>query len=109
MTVRAGATFRSQRILNHTPAQVFDAFARPEILARWWGPSGFTNTFEVFDYSPGGRWKFAMHGPNGANFQNESVFLSLEAASRLVIQHVSKPRYVLAVGLSALEGGTSVT
>lgn len=102
-------TFRTDRVLPYQPEAVFEAFARPELLARWWGPAGFTNTFEVFEFKPGGHWKFVMHGPNDAHFRNESVFLELDAPSKLVIQHVSKPRYVLTVTLAAHEAGTAVT
>jgi uncharacterized protein YndB with AHSA1/START domain len=70
----SGAIFRSHRVLPYPPRSVFEAFARPEVLARWWGPNGFTNTFEVFEFRPGGRWKFVMHGPEGSNHPNESVF-----------------------------------
>src|SRR5688572_18226776 len=104
-----GALFRSERVLPYPPDAVFDAFARPELLAQWWGPAGFTNTFEIFEFRPGGRWKFVMHGPNGAQFPNESVFLELDAPSRVVIHHVSKPRYVLTVTLAAHEAGTAIT
>jgi uncharacterized protein YndB with AHSA1/START domain len=88
---------------------VYDAFARPELLARWWGPTRFTNTFEIFEFKPGGRWKFVMHGPDGTHHPNESVFLELEAPSRLVIHHVSAPRFVLTVTLTPQEGGTALT
>ena len=103
------ATFRHVRTLLHTPAQVYEAFARPELLARWWGPAGFTNSFEVFEFQPGGRWKFVMHGPNGSHHPNESVFLELAAPSRLVIHHVSAPRFVLTVDLAPRDGGTTIT
>jgi uncharacterized protein YndB with AHSA1/START domain len=96
-------------VLPYQPQAVFEAFARPEILAHWWGPSGFTSTFEVFEFRPGGRWKFVMHGPDGSHHPNESVFLELNAPSSIVIQHVSQPRSVLTVTLSAHGAGTSIT
>jgi uncharacterized protein YndB with AHSA1/START domain len=103
-----GALFRSHRVLPFTPERVFDAFARPELLARWWGPTGFTNSFELFEFRPGGRWKFVMHAPNGSKHPNENVFLELAAPSRLVIQHVSQPRFVLTVSLEPHHGGTAI-
>jgi uncharacterized protein YndB with AHSA1/START domain len=102
------ATFRSHRVLPYPPQRVFEAFARPELLARWWGPSGFTNTFEIFEFKQGGRWKFVMHGPDGSNHPNESVFLKLDAPSTLVIKHVSPPRYVLTVTLDTHKGETVI-
>jgi len=101
------STFRTQRILRHPPARVFDAFVRPDVLARWWGPSGFTNAFEVFEFRPGGRWKYVMHGPDGKHYPNESLFLEVEPPSKVVIHHVSLPRYVLTIGLD--EEGSSET
>jgi uncharacterized protein YndB with AHSA1/START domain len=106
---RSGAIFLSHRVLPFAPRDVFAAFARPEDLARWWGPSGFTNTFEVFEFRPGGRWKYVMHGPRNANFRNESVFVTVDAPSTLVIHHVSPPRYVLTVSLAAREEGTAIS
>ena len=104
-----GAIFRAHRVLANPPERVFEAFARPELLARWWGPSGFTSTFEVFEFRPGGRWKFVMHGPDGSHHPNESVFLRLDAPSTVVIQHVSPPHFVLTVTLALHEGGTAIT
>ena len=104
-----GAAFRGQRVLPYQPQSVFEAFARPELLARWWGPAGFTNTFEVFEFRPAGRWTFVMHGPDGSHHPNESVFSELRAPDRLVIEHVSPPRYTLAVTLAAHEGGTVIS
>src|SRR5262245_20010582 len=101
-------TFHHHRVLHFPLQRIFEAFARPEVLARWWGPNGFTNSFEIFEFRPGGRWKFVMHGPDGSHHPNESVFLTLEAPSTLVIQHVSPPRFVLTVTLTQHEGGTTI-
>ncbi|OWW20461.1 SRPBCC domain-containing protein [Noviherbaspirillum denitrificans] len=104
----AGATFSTRRVLPYSPQQVFDAFANPDVLARWWGPNGFTNTFELFEFAPGGRWKFMMHGPDGTHYQNESVFLKLDSPSTIVIQHVSQPHFTLTVTIAANNGGTEI-
>ena len=101
--------FRTQRRLAHPPEAVFEAFTRPERLARWWGPAGFTNTFEIFEFQPGGRWKYVMHGPEGTHHPNQSVFLEIESPSKTVIQHESKPRYRLTITLDAHEAGTRIT
>lgn len=104
------SVFSTVRSVPAPPAEVFAAFEDPERLARWWGPSGFTNTFERCEFVPGGRWSFVMHGPNGANFVNESVFEEIEPARRVVIRHLSKPRYRLTVTLdAAATGGTLVS
>ena len=102
------ATFITHRVVPYAREIVFDAFARPEVLARWWGPNGFTNTFEVFEFKPGGLWKFVMHGPDGSNHANESVFLKVDAPSSIVIQHTSPPHFILTISLEAEEGGTRI-
>jgi uncharacterized protein YndB with AHSA1/START domain len=58
-------TFRTSRDIPAPPDQVFAAFSDPQRLARWWGPAGFTNTFNVYEFKSGGRWSFVMHGPVG--------------------------------------------
>lgn len=90
----------TERVLPFTPRQIFTAFERPEVLAQWWGPDGFTNTFQQCDFKPGGRWIFVMHGPNGATFPNESVFLEIVSDSKIVIDHVCAPRFVLTITLT---------
>jgi uncharacterized protein YndB with AHSA1/START domain len=67
--------------------RVFRAWTEPEALAQWWGPKGFRNTFHVFDPRPGGEWKLTMHGPDGTDHPNESVFLEVNAPERIVFDH----------------------
>ena len=100
------AAARTERVLSASPREVFAAFERPDRLARWWGPSGFTNTFERFEFRPGGRWVFVMHGTNGASYPNESVFREIQPDVRIVIEHVVKPWYTLTVTLAPRGGQT---
>ena len=103
------ATFQTSRLLPFPHQQVFAAFAQPQRLARWWGPDGFTNSFEVFEFTTGGRWTFVMHGPDGTDYPNENVFLDVAEPSTIVIQHVLSPRFVLTITLAAHDAGTLVT
>jgi hypothetical protein len=41
-----------------------------------------------------------MHGPNGANYPNTSVFREIQPDTRIVIEHVVKPWYRLTVTLT---------
>ncbi|MBF4990809.1 SRPBCC family protein [Methylophilus sp. QUAN] len=100
---------RTSRLLPYSPAAVYRAFAMPELLAKWWGPEGFTNTFEVFEFKPGGQWRFVMHGPDGKRYPNESVFAALEPNSKIVIEHVCAPLFTLTVKLTAVVNGTEVS
>ena len=94
----------TSRLLDAPRERVFRAFSDPARLARWWGPKGFTNTFQEFDLRPGGAWRFVMHAPNGADYANESVFVEVSPPAHLVLRHLSRPRFELTVTL-AEEGG----
>lgn len=100
---RAGADRElstSRRI--HAPRErVFAAFSDPTLLARWWGPSGFRNTFETFELRPGGRWRFVMHGPDGRDYRNESVFDVVKPPERVVFRHVSGHRFEMTITFDA--------
>jgi uncharacterized protein YndB with AHSA1/START domain len=102
-------TLVTGRQLAASPAQVYAAFVSGERLARWWGPKGFRNTFEAFDPRPGGAWRFVMHGPDGGNFANDSIFEALVPGERVVIRHASAPRFTLTVTLAADDAGTRLT
>lgn len=101
-------TFKTSRLIAASHEQVFAAFSDPQRLARWWGPDGFTNTFNICEFKTGGVWSFVMHGPNGGNHSNESVFLEIEPPEKIVIQHKSKPEYRLEILLKPAAEGTTV-
>ncbi len=82
------------RILNFPLEKVFNAWSKPDLLKQWWGPAGFTNTFQEFDFTPGGRWKFIMHGPGGkGNYKNECIFHTIEKNKLIIWKRVSQPLF----------------
>jgi uncharacterized protein YndB with AHSA1/START domain len=101
-------TFTTKREIRTTPATIFAAFANPEILAKWWGPAGFTNTFSQFEFRKDGKWVFVMHGPDGANYPNESEFSEIISEQKIVIRHIVQPVFTLTVQISETENGSLV-
>jgi uncharacterized protein YndB with AHSA1/START domain len=99
-------TFSTTRPLAASPAAVFAAIQHPARLARWWGPAGFSNRFEVFEFQVGGRWVFDMIGPDGKVYPNEAVFTCVEANAKVVIRHVCPPHFQLTLALEPTAGGT---
>ncbi|WP_242334625.1 MULTISPECIES: SRPBCC family protein [Anaeromyxobacter] len=98
----------SSRTFAAPPERVFEAFRDPSRLARWWGPQGFSSTFEVFDLRPGGTWRFVMHGPDGVDHPNESVFLAVEEPRRIVFRHLSVGHpFEMTITLDEQSGGAT--
>ena len=81
--------FVHTRLIDAPRERLYHAFAQPEHLATWWGPDGFSNTFETFDLRVGGHWRFVMHGPDGTDYPNEIVFRELVAPERVVLEHLA--------------------
>lgn len=75
------------RILNAPRELVFKVWTESEHIIKWWGPNGFTNTNEVMDVRPGGKWKFIMHGPDGVDYPNLITYLEVKRPERLVYLH----------------------
>lgn len=98
------------RILPSPRERVFEAFRDPHRLAQWWGPQGFTNTFEAFDFRPGGHWRFTMHGPDGTDYPNHSVFEEILAPERIVFRHLDEGHpFQMTILLAEENGSTRLT
>lgn len=77
----------SSRLFHHSPETLFGAFADVETLKQWWGPHGFANTIEAFDFRPGGAWRHTMHGLDGSAFENDSEFIEIDRPKRISFLH----------------------
>jgi uncharacterized protein YndB with AHSA1/START domain len=105
-TPESAREIASTRVLPFAREQVFRAIAEPQRIARWWGPVGFRNTIESFDFRPGGEWRFVMHGPDGTDYPNHSRFESIEAPRALVLRHLNAPHFRLYMTLTEEGAGT---
>ena len=66
---------------------VWEAMINPEHVVKWWGPDGFTTTIEKMDVRVGGVWKHVMHGLDGTDYPNKSVFTEIVKPDRIKYSH----------------------
>lgn len=100
----------TSRIFEHSIEKVFYAWKNPNHLKNWWWPEGFSNTFETFDFSPWGHWKFIMHGPDWTNYPNESIFIEINDQQSIIFSHIVAPKFqVHALFKKIWENSTQLT
>jgi uncharacterized protein YndB with AHSA1/START domain len=75
------------RVLDAPRELVWEVWTKPEHLAQWWGPKGFTTTIEEHQFRPGGRFKHVMHGPDGTDYPNLSVYREIVPLERIAYTH----------------------
>lgn len=75
------------RVFDAPRELVWEAWTNPARVANWWGPNGFTTTIEKMDVRPGGVWKHVMHGPDGTDYPNSSLFKEVVKPERIVFAH----------------------
>lgn len=66
---------------------VWDAWTDPAQVAKWWGPRGFTLTTHSKELRPGGIWHYTMHGPDGTDYINKTLYHEVEEHKKLVYDH----------------------
>jgi uncharacterized protein YndB with AHSA1/START domain len=97
----------STRLIAAPRERVFEAFSDPDQLVKWWGPNGFTNTNKKFEFREGGEWHLAMHGPDGVDYRNESVFLTVDPPERIVFDHLrTMHRFLMDISFFDFDGKT---
>jgi uncharacterized protein YndB with AHSA1/START domain len=78
---------RIQRVYDAPLEAVWDAWCDPEQAKHWWGPRGFTLTHNSKDLRPGGIWHYTMHGPDGTDWVNKTLYHEVIPYSKLVYDH----------------------
>lgn len=101
---------RITRVYDAPVAAVWDAWTDPEQVGKWWGPRGFTLTTRSKDLRAGGTWVYTMHGPDGTDYPNKTVYHVVEPHSKLVYDHGGNddrpPLFRVTVVFSEIDGKT---
>lgn len=69
-----------------TPERVWQLWADPRQLERWWGPPMYPATVTVYDLRPGGRADYHMTGPEGDQPRAYWLVDEVEPPHRLVLR-----------------------
>lgn len=66
-----------ERSFNAPLGMVWSAWTEAEILDQWWGPKPWRAETKSMDFSEGGRWLYAMVGPQGERHWALQEFLEI--------------------------------
>lgn len=72
------------RRIKAPPARVYDAFVRPQDLARWWGPDPGVALETEADVRPGGRYRIVFRTRDGLLNETVGEYQVVEPPERLV-------------------------
>ncbi len=100
------------RVYDAPVSAVWEAWTDPAQVAQWWGPRGFTITTHSKDLRPGGHWSYTMHGPDGTDYENKTLYYEVEECAKLVYDHGGNddrpPLFRVTVLFSENEGKTTM-
>jgi uncharacterized protein YndB with AHSA1/START domain len=104
-----------ERVLPAPPWRVFVLNTEPELLARWWGPNGFSVPSVEVDPRVGGRYRIEMQPPDGDAFFLSGEYRTVEPGSRLAYTFRWEPpdpddrETVVVLSLETLDESTALT
>jgi uncharacterized protein YndB with AHSA1/START domain len=102
------------RVYDAPPELVWKAWTNPDSITHWWGPRGFSTTTSEMNVTPGGQWRFVMHGPDGVDYPNLITYDEVDEPKRLVYTHRGDGEYDdvhfhATVTFEPKDGGTAMT
>lgn len=97
----ADRELRISRLFNAPVELVWEVWTNPDHIKNWWGPNGFTNSIHKMDVQNGGEWNLTMHGPDGTDYKNKSIFKEIVPHKKIVYEHVSSPNFIATVDFEA--------
>jgi uncharacterized protein YndB with AHSA1/START domain len=72
------------RVFDAPRQLVFDAFSKPELLKRWFGPHGWSLSVSEVDLKVGGGFRFVLSGPDGKEMGMRGVYREITPPERSV-------------------------
>lgn len=84
VTTPADDTIVLCRVFDAPRRLVHEAFSKPELLRRWFGPRGWWMEQCTVDLRVGGGFRFVLRGPEGQRMGMRGVYTELDPPARSV-------------------------
>ncbi|WP_035484748.1 SRPBCC family protein [Geminicoccus roseus] len=106
------------RLIRHFPfarARIFEAWTRPVLAMRWWGPNGYIATVCSMDPRPQGTWRACLRSPEGVDHWMRGRFCEITAPGRLsftlswIENSQAGPETLVEIDLDDRQEGTRMT
>jgi len=72
------------RLFDAPRERIFRAYTDPALMARWWGPHGFTIEVCELNVRPGGAWRIHHRAPDGSEYRFKGQYREVAEPERLV-------------------------
>jgi len=72
------------RVFDAPRNMVFDAFTKPELLKRWFGPRGWSLVVCEVNLKVGGGFRFVLRGPDGKDMGMRGTYREIVPPARAV-------------------------
>ena len=108
--VNRSLVIENERVFATDRATLFRAFSDKTLLEKWWGPHGFTNRIEKFDFVDGGTWVIVMTSSSDTDFENHWTFDEILQDERITaFHHGPMHAFGLEIGYHDDDNGTRLT
>jgi uncharacterized protein YndB with AHSA1/START domain len=84
VTTPSDREVRMTRVFNAPRELVFDAFSKPELMKRWFGPRGWNLVVCDIDLRVGGGFRFVLRGPDGKDMGMRGAYKEIARPERSV-------------------------
>jgi uncharacterized protein YndB with AHSA1/START domain len=99
--------------------RLWDAYADPRQLERFWGPTTYPARFDRHDFAVGGRSQYTMTGPDGDTSNGYWKFLAVDAPNHFEVldgfalpdgtPNLEEPTMRMVFAFTATDGGSRVS
>ena len=113
MTTKQLPSLTLVRRIKASPAKVFAALTKPELMIQWWGPDAGPTLSAEADVRPGGRFNIVFQLTNGDVHNPTGVYKDVIPEKKLVLtwewREMPERESLVTFLLEPIDGGTELT